>query len=538
MTSNTSQLSPGAAKVSAAKGPRTAPEEFSYLTVNPCKMCMPMGSITAAYGLRRAMNLLHGSQGCSTYIRRHMATHFNEPIDIASSSLTEQGTVYGGEENLHAGINNLIRLYEPEVIVVSTTCLAETIGEDVPGMLARWQEKHPQSDVHLIPVTTPGYGGTQFEGYFRLLSAAVRSVKMDATPHEGINVVTGPISPADMRWLLDVFERLGMDVCLLPDASENLDGGFEDSYQRLPQHGTSLEQIRRMAGARATIELASFVPPEFSVASFLEQEHGVVAHRLPLPMGLGATDKFFAVLKELHGETTQPSPFRRFEKERARYLDALIDCHKYAAQCRVVIAGEPDFVLAATHMCTEVGIFPVVVATGSRCTELRGLLTPEIETVADAHIAEFFTARDATTIGANAGGGAGGNVSEALPGEVLPGDTLPGEAQEPSPSAAFAASDPSVPFVILEDVDFNTIEGAAIRYGANVMLASSDARRVAHKLRIPLVRAAFPVHDHVGGQRIRTLGYDGSLSLIDRMVNHIIEHTETSFREDLREQYY
>jgi nitrogenase molybdenum-iron protein alpha/beta subunit len=465
-----------------------APGHFEYLTVNPCKMCMPMGSITAAYGLRRTMNLLHGSQGCSTYIRRHMATHYNEPIDIASSSLTEQGAVYGGEENLHTAIDNLIRLYEPEVIAVSSTCLAETIGEDVPAMLGRWREKHPQNDVHLIPIATPGYGGTQFEGFFRLLDAVVRNVEMDTTPHEGINVVTGPISPADTRWLLDVFERLNLPVCLLPDASENLDGGFDERYDRLPQHGTSLEQIRRMAGARATVELARFVPKELSVATFLEQTYGVVAHRLDLPMGLAATDEFFAVLRKLHGEaqpkTSQPSPFRRFEQERARYLDALIDCHKYAAQCRVAIFGEPDFVCAASRMCTEVGVFPVLVATGSKCPGLADALAESISSVVAAH-----------------------------------------------PAGAAAHT-------IVDEADFNDIEHLARTYGANILLGSSDGRRVAHKLHLPLVRCAFPVHDHLGGQRIRTLGYEGSLTLIDALVNHIIEHTETTFREDLHERYY
>ena len=69
-------------------------KNFADLNVNPCKMCVPMGAVTAFYGIRKCMSILHGSQGCSTYIRRHMATHYNEPVDIASSSLTEQGTVF------------------------------------------------------------------------------------------------------------------------------------------------------------------------------------------------------------------------------------------------------------------------------------------------------------------------------------------------------------------------------------------------------------------------------------------------------------
>jgi nitrogenase molybdenum-iron protein alpha/beta subunit len=110
------------------------------LNVNPCKMCMPMGAVSALAGIKNCMSILHGSQGCATNIRRHMATHYNEPVDVASSSLTEQGTVFGGRENLIKGLENLIKLYHPDVIGVATTCLAETIGEDVPAILREFRE--------------------------------------------------------------------------------------------------------------------------------------------------------------------------------------------------------------------------------------------------------------------------------------------------------------------------------------------------------------------------------------------------------------
>ena len=154
-------------------------EEYVNLTVNPCKMCMPMGAVTALYGIKGCMTILHGSQGCSTYIRRHMATHYNEPIDIASSSLTEEGTVYGGEKNLIKGLENLIKLYNPEVIGIATTCLAETIGEDIKGICKTFYETHPNSNVKLIPVPSPGYGGTQYGGYFKALISIVESVEMN-----------------------------------------------------------------------------------------------------------------------------------------------------------------------------------------------------------------------------------------------------------------------------------------------------------------------------------------------------------------------
>jgi len=487
-----------------------------------------MGAITAAYGLKRCMNILHGSQGCSTYIRRHMATHYNEPIDIASSSLTEHGAVYGGEENLCKGLDNLIRLYEPQIITVTTTCLAETIGEDVPQILARWRANHPEHDAHLIPVASPGYGGTQFEGWWRTLHTVVVSVEMDATPHNAVNVVCGPLSPADMRWLIDVFDRLGLEAIFLPDVSENLDRGFEPHYDRLPQQGTSLEDIRRMAGARITLELSTFVCDEDSVALYLHKHHNVPYHRMALPLGLRATSDLLDKLTTLLGKDIGSAPEQGKEpsladktvaslaRERARYLDAMVDSHKYAAAVRAVIYGEPDFVYAATRMCVEVGIFPVVVATGSRCEQLSNLLTPEIEPVASAHIADFY--------------------APVQPEPVVP-TPVPAPDDAQPPLLELPQSFPGA-FCVRDNADFNTIEQLAQATNANVLLGSGDGRRVAHKLGLPLVRCTFPIHDHIGGQRTRTLGYEGSLRLIDAMVNAIIEHKEATFRDDLKERYY
>jgi nitrogenase molybdenum-iron protein NifN len=63
-----------------------------------------------------------------------MTGHYNEPVDIGSSSLSEEGTVYGGEKNLKKGLSNIIKVYNPDKIGVATTCLAETIGEDIKRM--------------------------------------------------------------------------------------------------------------------------------------------------------------------------------------------------------------------------------------------------------------------------------------------------------------------------------------------------------------------------------------------------------------------
>ncbi len=101
-----------------------------------------MGGVIAFKGLEHAMVLVHGSQGCTTYMRLSSVEHFNEPMDIASSSLNEKQTIYGGEANLRKAIDNVIRVYHPRVLGIVTTCLAETIGEDMSRLFYEYMAEN------------------------------------------------------------------------------------------------------------------------------------------------------------------------------------------------------------------------------------------------------------------------------------------------------------------------------------------------------------------------------------------------------------
>ena len=70
------------------------------------------------------------------------------------------------------------------------------------------------------------------------------------------------------------------------------------------------------------------------------------------------------------------------------------------------------------------------------------------------------------------------------------------------------------------------------------MLGSSDARRIEANHNISLVRCAFPIHDQMGGQRVQTIGYEGSLNLLDKITNSIITRKDTTFRERIYNKFY
>jgi len=348
---------------------------YRNVNENPCNMCMPMGGILPFKGVEQSMVIIHGSQGCSTYMRRHIAEHFNEPIDVASSSLNEKGTIYGGESSLKKGLDNLIKAYSPKLIGVLTTCLAETIGEDIERITSEYLKERGQKDLSIVTVSTPGYGGTHSEGYFLAVKRIVVKLARETKRHSKVNVIVPNLSPADIREIKRMMNLMKVDYTLCPDFSDTLDRPFARPYKKVPEGGTKVADIVGMPGAMATIQMGVTVDESISPGKYLETEFGVPLYNVPIPMGIESTDLFVNLLKQLTGNAIPDSLIQ----ERGRLLDCMIDSHKYNFQGKSVIYGEPENVYAIVKTCMENGVSPVVVATGSKSTKLTDLLKTRLE---------------------------------------------------------------------------------------------------------------------------------------------------------------
>lgn len=332
-----------------------------HATVNPCCMCMPMGTVFVFRGIRGCMPLFHGSQGCSTYMRLYLAHHFREPVDIASSALSENGAVYGGSANLKQGLKNVLRGYSPKAIGVATTCLAETIGDDVTQILKEFKQEPEAEGVIIFNVSTPSYSASHEAGYRRALKAVIQSLAKRSEPNGKINLLLGTIiSPADVRYLKRHLCDWGLDHILLPDISESFDAPLSQEFPRIPSGGTPLEEIRDTANSVATITIGSSTD-EQGAGDHLQKEFGVPHLSLPLPLGLETTDLFVGKLEELTG---QPLP-EEYEKERGRLLDTMIDAHKLLAEVRTCVYGDTEMVLGLSRLMKELGMSPQILATGT-----------------------------------------------------------------------------------------------------------------------------------------------------------------------------
>jgi nitrogenase molybdenum-iron protein beta chain len=111
------------------------------ITVNPAKACQPLGAIMAGLGFEGTMPYVHGSHGCVAYFRSYFTRHFKEPTPCVSDSMSESAAVFGGLANMKDGLRNCNAMYKPEMIAVSTTCMAEVIGDDLGAFIIGAKEE-------------------------------------------------------------------------------------------------------------------------------------------------------------------------------------------------------------------------------------------------------------------------------------------------------------------------------------------------------------------------------------------------------------
>jgi len=436
------------------------PRKPNYIsTTNACKLCTPLGACLAFKGIEGAVPYLHGSQGCATYMRRYIISHYNEPIDIASSSLSEKHAVYGGGPNLKLGLTNVAAKYRPKLIGIATTCLTETIGDDVKMYLHQYAED-TKGSVGLplfVNVSTPSYSGTHMEGFHAAIREVVAQVSEGGPRGEVVNLLPGFVSSADYRLLAEIMADFGLGCTLLPDLSETMDGPALLEYEKIQGGGTPIAAIKAMGRSQATIEFGPTLAA--TGGTVLAEKFSVPNHRLGMPVGIRETDAFFNLLETISG---RPTP-EKYAKQRGRLVDAYVDGHKYVFGKRAILYGEEDLLVGMCSFLAEIGVQPVLCASG----------------------------------------GTSGKLKSAIASAT--GDTLPEQPQ------------------VFEGMDFFEISEIAETLQPDLVVGHSKGYPLAKKLNIPLIRVGFPIHDRVGGQRILHLGYAGAQHLFDMVANAMIE---------------
>ncbi|MDA8236069.1 MAG: nitrogenase molybdenum-iron protein subunit beta [Clostridia bacterium] len=325
--------------------------------INPAKTCQPVGAMYAALGIHNCLPHSHGSQGCCSFHRMHLTRHFRDPVQASTSSFTEGSSVFGGGANLKTAFKNVFAIYNPDIIAVHTTCLTETIGDDIPNIIGSAEIPEGKLVIH---ANTPSYQGSHITGFSGMVKGMVQylSEATTETKKNQVNIIPGFVNPGDMREIKRLTKDMGINFIMFPDTTGVVDTPITGEYEMFPKGGTTLEQLKDTGNSKVTVALGAWASAD--AANQLERKCKVPALTLKTPIGVKATDEF---LMALRGQFAAEIPYE-IEEERGQLVDIMTDTHFHFHGKKVAIFGDPDVVTVLTEFVLSLGMIPVHVLTG------------------------------------------------------------------------------------------------------------------------------------------------------------------------------
>ncbi|MFZ7119839.1 MAG: nitrogenase molybdenum-iron protein subunit beta [Eubacteriaceae bacterium] len=333
-------------------------KERKSLVVNPAKTCQPIGAMYAALGIHGCLPHSHGSQGCCAFHRMHLTRHYRDPIVASTSSFTEGACVFGGKSNLKKGIETVFKVYDPDVIAVSTTCLSETIGDDLNDIIL--STKIPEGKT-VIYANTPSYQGSHVTGFSNMTKAMVTHLANENKIIENgkLSIIPGYVEPSDMSEIKRILKLLNIPFIMFPDTSGVVNTPNTGKYEMYPDGGVTIEELKDLGNCEATVAMGKFASE--AAAYELEKKCDVEANIIKVPIGIKATDEMIMKFLEITGKEVP----KELEYERGQLVDLMVDIHNHYHGKKIAIFGDPDIVIAMTEFAISLGLIPKYVLTGT-----------------------------------------------------------------------------------------------------------------------------------------------------------------------------
>lgn len=438
-------------------------------TINPIFTCQPAGAQFASIGIKDCTGIVHGGQGCVMFVRLLISQHLKESFEIASSSVHEDGAVFGACGRVEEGIDVLLARYPHiRLIPIITTCSTEVIGDDVDGLITTLEEgllaeKYAGRDIHLMAIHTPSFVGSMVTGYDLAVRDFVKRFAAKTEPNGKINLITGWVNPGDVKELKHLLAEMEIDATVLFEI-ESFDSPLMPNGESVSHGNTTIENLTDTGNAFGTIALNRYEGGK--AAQYLEKSFGIPAVIGPTPIGIRNTDTFLANLKAMTGKPIPPSLVR----ERGIAIDALTDvAHMFLADKKVAIYGNPDLVIGLAEFCLDLEMKPQL---------------------------------------------------------LLLGDDNAGYVDDPRIKALQANVD--YPMEIVTNADFWDLEDRIKNKGLelDLILGHSKGRFVSIDYNIPMVRVGFPTYDRAGIFRNPVVGYGGAMWLAEQMANALFSDME------------
>jgi nitrogenase molybdenum-iron protein beta chain len=445
------------------------------LTVNPAKACQPLGAVLCALGFEKTMPYVHGSQGCVAYFRTYFNRHFKEPVACVSDSMTEDAAVFGGQKNMMAGLENAKALYKPDIIAVSTTCMAEVIGDDLNAFINNTKKAgHIEQDFPTPFAHTPSFVGSHTTGWDNMFEGMIRYFTLNHMDDKKvgsngkINLVPGfETYLGNYRVMHRMMKEMGVDYTLMSDPSEVLDTPADGTF-RMYAGGTTQAELKDSPNAIDTLLLQPWQLEK--TKKFVQTIWHQPATAINIPMGLEWTDEFLMKISELTGKPIPAS----LELERGRLVDMMTDSHTWLHGKKFSLYGDADFVMGMTKFLLEMGAEPTDVLCNHANKRWKKAMDKMLSDSPYGQKTEVHIGRDLWHFR-------------------------------------------SLVFTNKPDFMIGNSYGKFIQ---------RDTFYKGEEFEVPLIRIGFPIFDRHHLHRMTTLGYEGAIYMLTTLVNAVLEQLD------------
>ncbi|HEX6362460.1 MAG TPA: nitrogenase molybdenum-iron protein subunit beta, partial [Albitalea sp.] len=245
---------------------------------------------------------------------------------------------------------------------VSTTCMAEVIGDDLDAFIKNSKQKGSVPADFDVPFAhTPAFVGSHVTGYDNALLGILKhfwdgkagtAEPLVRQPGDSINFIGGfdGFVVGNLKEVKRIFRLFGADVTILCDPSEVWNTPADGEF-RMYAGGTTKAEVERALHAKATIVFQEF-SCEKTARYLAEKGQEVVV--LNAPVGVAGTDEFVMAVARLTGK---PVP-AELERERGQLVDAMADSQAHLHGKTYALYGDPDMTIGLARFLLELGAEP------------------------------------------------------------------------------------------------------------------------------------------------------------------------------------
>ncbi len=317
-----------------------------------------IGAMYSASAIPGVVPITHCGPGCSDKQYTNLAFYngfqgggYGGGAVPPSVNASEKEVVFGGNERLEELIQSSIKVIDADLFVVLTGCIADLVGDDVPSVVTKFQEK----GIPIVYAETGGFKGNNYTGHELVTKAIIDQYVGDYNGEKEWSMVNvwselpyqNPFWRGDLSEMKRVLEGIGLKVNIL-----------------FGHDSEGVKEWKEIPKAQFNLVISTWLG--LQTAEHLQKKYNQPFLHVPaIPIGAKATSEFLRKVTDFAGlDLKKTGKFiRKEEKLYYKYLEDFSDFfaeYWWGVPSKFAVLGESSYNLALTKfLVNQLGLIPV-----------------------------------------------------------------------------------------------------------------------------------------------------------------------------------